>query len=99
MLNQPTSSPMMKTMFGFFPDEVDAALAVVVSAPACASSTFRTAPSEPHEDLSTPRSDTPVSAAAVRTGGVAAPARDNGAKSYVAAINPSIAPSPTQASD
>ena len=25
MLNQPTSSPMMKTMFGFFPDDAGAA--------------------------------------------------------------------------
>jgi len=32
MLNQPTSSPMMKTMFGFFPDAGDAALPVFVFA-------------------------------------------------------------------
>src|SRR6266478_4549796 len=99
MLNQPRSSPMMKTMFGFFADDVDAALAVVVTAPACASSTFLAIPSEQQEGLSAPWSVTPVPAAAGRAAGVAVSARDKGLKSFVAATKPSIAPNPTHASD
>src|SRR5262249_13170698 len=99
MLNQPTSSPIMKTMFGFFPDEVDAALAAVVSPPPRASNTVLVTPSEQPEGRSTPRSVAPVSAADGRTAGVAAPARDEGARSLVAATTPSNAPSPTHASD
>src|SRR3954469_20137487 len=99
MLNQPTSSPMMKTTFGFFPDEDGAALAPVVSAPACASNPSLTTPSEQQKGSSTPRSVTPVSATTSRAAGVATPARDGGVRSLVAATKPSIAPRPTHASD
>ena len=99
MLNQPMSSPMMKTMFGFFPDEVGAALAAAVAAPAWASSTFLATPSEQQEGFSAPWPVAPVSAAACRAAGVATSARDEGVKSLVAATKPSIAPSPTHASD
>src|SRR5437588_5733678 len=99
MLNQPMSSPMMNTMFGFFPDAVDAASAVAASAPARASSTSLATPSEQHEGSSAPRPVAPVSAAACRAAGVATPARDAGVMSLVAAATPSTAPSPTHASD
>ena len=46
MFQMPMSSPMMTTMFGFFADEVGAAVAVVVTAAACASSTSLAVPSE-----------------------------------------------------
>src|SRR5438045_2486249 len=98
MLNQPTSSPMMTTMFGFFPDEVGAALALAVSAPACASRTFLAPRSEQQVGLSTPWPVAPVPSPACRVAGVAPSTRDAGLKSLVAARKPSIVPSPTHAS-
>src|SRR3954471_351635 len=101
MLNQPMSSPMMKTMFGFFPDDGGRflALAGVVSATACASNRFLATPSEQQEGSSAPWRAAPHSAAAGRVAGVATPARVKGVNSLVAATKPSIAPSPTHASD
>src|SRR3954453_4422957 len=97
MLNQPTSSPMMKTMFGFFPDELGAALALAVSAPACASLTFLATPPGWRDGSSTPWPVAPVPAPACRVAGVGPSARDEGLKPFVAAMKPSIVPSPTQA--
>src|SRR5262245_10378447 len=99
MLNQPTSSPMMKTMFGLFPDEAAPAPAptfvVAFSArAACASSTFLATPSEQQDGVPTHGSATPASSAACRAAGVATPACDTRVTPLVAARKPSIAPSP-----
>jgi hypothetical protein len=88
---------MMKTMFGFFPDDVEAVLARVVSAPAWASNTFLADPSEQQERLSTARLVAPAPAPFCRAAGVAPSARDAGLKSLAAATKPSTVPSPTQA--
>src|SRR3954451_11567558 len=97
MFQMPTSSPMMTTMFGFFPDEVDPTLASAVPAPACARSTSLAPPLEQQEGGSTPWPVEPVPAPACRDAGVAPSARDEGLKSRLAAMKPSIVPSPTQA--
>src|SRR5215213_484206 len=98
MLNQPMSSPMMKTMLGFFPDdETFLALAAGVCAPACASNTFLATPSEQQGALPAPWPAAPISPAACRVAGVATPAHVKGVSSLVAARKPSIAPSPTHA--
>jgi hypothetical protein len=54
MFHMPMSSPMMTRMFGFFADEVGVAVAVVVTAAACARRTFLAAPSERQGGWSTP---------------------------------------------
>ena len=90
---------MMKTMFGFFPDAVDAAPAVVVSTPARASNTFLVTPSEQEACWLAPGSVVCVSLMACRAPDGLPSARTGGATPLVAAKKPSIAPSPTHASD
>ena len=97
MLNQPTSSPMMKTMFGAFPGAFGADLAPAASPPAWARSTVRGGPSGQQPGVPMPRPGAPAAAPACRGAGVAPSARAAGRVSLVAARKPSIVPSPTQA--
>ena len=99
MFQMPTSSPMMTTMFGFFPDDVDAAPVVVASTPARASNTFLATPSEQAAGRLACVSVVGASSTTCRVGGVAPSARAGGATPLVAARKPSTAPSPTHASD
>ena len=99
MLNQPMSSPMMKTMLGFFAGEACVAVAVVGSASARASSVFLAIPSEQDERSSGAGPVWLFGAAIPRAALEASSARDQELKSLVAAMKPSIVPSPTHASD
>ena len=90
---------MMTTMFGFFPEAVDSPWAAVFFASAWASNKLMAGPSGPQVGWLMPGSVAAVSAAPCRTDRGAASAREDGVMPLVPATRPSIAPSPTHASD
>jgi hypothetical protein len=99
MFQVPTSSAMMTTMLGFFPEAVGSAWAAVVFASDWASNTLPAGQSGQEEGRLTSGSDRRVSAATGQTGCRTLSAREAGAMSLVATTKPSNAPSPMHATD
>src|SRR4051812_49377881 len=101
MLNQPMSSPMMNTMFGFFAAEAGSALGadVVVTAPAWARSRPFPTPSVQQLVSAPPAATVPTLATGCRDADGDSPACKDGLMFLVAATKPSNAPSPANASD